>query len=128
MSSEVSNIEATKMEQAAQSDVVQFNESKIICKKCSCLILRPKQAKFIEKKIELPVVATRKDEDCVKEVLNNHLLVESIYTYENMGFSNTVEGVKYLVCAECEYGPVGCMNNNEKTSFLSLDRVIQEKE
>uniref|UniRef100_T1KW62 Uncharacterized protein n=1 Tax=Tetranychus urticae TaxID=32264 RepID=T1KW62_TETUR len=73
MCSEKSNIEAKKMEQVAQSDVVQFNKSKIICKKCSCLILRPKQAKFIEK-IELPVVTTRKDEDCVKEVLNNHLL------------------------------------------------------
>lgn len=27
--------------------------------------------------------------------------------FENVGFCNTVEGIKYLICADCEIGPLG---------------------
>lgn len=74
------------------------------------------------------MVSTTKGEESVRETLDDHLEVDDIFTYENMGFSNTVEGFKYLVCAECEYGPLGLMNSNEKKSYLSLDRIEQLKD
>ncbi|EUB63178.1 Guanine nucleotide exchange factor MSS4 [Echinococcus granulosus] len=33
--------------------------------------------------------------------------VERMTDFENVGFCNTVEGIKYLICADCEIGPLG---------------------
>ena len=82
---------------------------------------------FIIHQIYLPIVSQKKGNEEEKEKLNNYLRVDDIYTFENMGFSNTVDGMKYLVCADCEFGPIGYMNIADKRSFLSLDRVVQKE-
>ena len=30
-----------------------------------------------------------------------------MFTFENIGFSNTVGDFKYLICADCDMGPIG---------------------
>lgn len=52
-------------------------------------------------------------------------MIENMYAFENIGFSNTVGTIKYLVCADCESGPVGWhdLSNGGKACFLSWDRV-----
>ena len=52
--------------------------------------------------------------------------VEDIYSFENMGFSLTVENKKFLACPECELGPLGFHHLETKKSFLSLERAVQE--
>jgi len=73
--------------------------------------------------------------------------IDDIYAFENMGFSKDVlnassEGsgggdeqsddsaamhqrpqLKYLVCADCERGPLGVHFSKSKKSFLAVDRV-----
>ena len=40
-----------------------------------------------------------------------------MFDFDNVGFSRTVEdGVKYLVCADCEMGPIGYHNTKALTA------------
>lgn len=57
--------------------------------------------------------------------LTSHWLVVDMFHFENIGFSNTVNaGDKYLVCADCEVGPIGWSNVNNKCEYyVAADRV-----
>lgn len=57
------------------------------------------------------------------ETLASFWQVSDMYSFENIGFSNTVGDVKYLACADCEIGPVGYYNMNTKVSYVALARV-----
>lgn len=58
------------------------------------------------------------------EKLSEHWVVSDMMTFENVGFTNTVGTAKYLICADCEVGPVGWHDVTDKTKyFIALDRV-----
>lgn len=47
-----------------------------------------------------------------------------MYTFENVGFSKTVNTTKYLVCADCEIGPIGFVNLEDRNKhYIALSRV-----
>lgn len=46
-----------------------------------------------------------------------------MFTFENIGFSHTVDNYKYLICADCEMGPVGYHNITTKKCYVALERV-----
>ena len=51
-------------------------------------------------------------------------LVGDMFTFENVGFSKTVNTTKYLVCADCEIGPIGFLDIQEKNKhYVALGRV-----
>ena len=52
-------------------------------------------------------------------------LVKDMFDFDNVGFSNTVNGrEKYLICADCEVGPIGWHDTTNKTEyFVAADRV-----
>ena len=67
------------------------------------------------------------------ETLYDHWLVSDMYTFENVGFSNTVGTLKYLICADCEIGPIGwhdiAVKNEFYVSFAQIknqDWVLQQ--
>ncbi|RWS18475.1 uncharacterized protein B4U80_11263 [Leptotrombidium deliense] len=101
-----------------------MNTCEVICKRCSCLILREKQAVFADKQIDVPL--TEVTGDSQSETLNEQWCVENMYQFENMGFSNTVNDCKFLVCAECEYGPLGVHFIKLNKSYLCWQRVINK--
>ncbi len=44
--------------------------------------------------------------------------------FENVGFCNTVENIKYLCCADCEVGPIGFHDITERNQFyIAVNRV-----
>ena len=50
--------------------------------------------------------------------------VDDMFTFENVGFSKDVGDIKYLICADCEVGPLGWHDIKDKKSFLvALDRI-----
>ena len=53
-------------------------------------------------------------------------LVEDMFHFENVGFSKTVnETVKYLICADCEKGPIGWHDvGNRKEYLVAAERVL----
>lgn len=57
------------------------------------------------------------------ETLTYFWQVNDMYSFENIGFSNTIGDIKYLACADCEIGPVGYYNMNTKVSYVALARV-----
>lgn len=58
------------------------------------------------------------------DTLTAHWLVDDMYTFENVGFSKDVGKIKYLICADCEIGPIGWHNlDNKKCFYIALNRV-----
>ena len=58
------------------------------------------------------------------ETLHDFWFVDDMFTFENVGFSNTLEGKKYLVCADCEVGPIGYHDlSDAKAFYVAISRV-----
>uniref|UniRef100_A0A1B0CDC8 Guanine nucleotide exchange factor n=1 Tax=Lutzomyia longipalpis TaxID=7200 RepID=A0A1B0CDC8_LUTLO len=62
-------------------------------------------------------------DEVVAEELADFWKVDDMLTFENIGFSHTVKEIKYLVCADCEMGPVGYHDIPSKKSYVALSRV-----
>lgn len=61
------------------------------------------------------------------ETLSDFWQINGMYTFENVGFSNTVGHCKYLICADCEVGPIGYQDLNEPNfMYVALERVKHE--
>jgi guanine nucleotide exchange factor len=45
--------------------------------------------------------------------------------FENIGFSNTVDGIAYLSCADCDLGPLGYHDRAKLPQLyhIAIDRV-----
>lgn len=46
-----------------------------------------------------------------------------MFHFENVGFSKPVGNVKYLVCADCEMGPIGWHYTDSKLCYVADQRV-----
>lgn len=57
------------------------------------------------------------------ESLEDFWVVDDMFTFENIGFSNTVDQRKFLICADCDMGPVGYHNLSTKKCYIALKRV-----
>jgi hypothetical protein len=49
-----------------------------------------------------------------------------MFDFDNLGFSKTVKDVKYLICADCEIGPIGWHSLETKKSYVAVSRVKHE--
>ena len=51
-------------------------------------------------------------------------VVADKFHFENVGFTKTVNGEeKYLICADCEVGPIGWTNLTQPESYIAAERV-----
>lgn len=78
---------------------------------------------YLQKDLPLMLQDTRKEVEVQNEKLNEFYHVENMYTFENIGFTHTVDNYKYLSCADCDAGPIGYYDMNTKHSFVALSRV-----
>ena len=108
------------------------NKKKVVCNRCNSVILLANSAthRKYEPAIELPLMRQSKREivegasQFQNEKLENFWLVHDMYTFENVGFTNTVDQKKYLICADCEVGPIGFQNLEVANELLvSFSRV-----
>jgi hypothetical protein len=120
------------------------NPQTIVCSFCDDIILRPQTAILTNKPTLLPQMynvknsSTDTDNNRLSINGNDHIcdsvesfwLVYDMFTFENVGFSNTVNNqTKYLVCANCERGPIGFSPINpstrqlEKEFYVAIDRI-----
>lgn len=70
-----------------------------------------------------PTPSQPQPQEMETENLKHFWKVKDMFTFENIGFSNTVEMTKYLICADCEMGPVGYYDIRSKECFVALKRV-----
>lgn len=99
------------------------NSGKILCELCGSVILRPNTAKWTEVPdgIFLPPMK-KNDKDGVKAY--EFWSVTDMFAFENVGFCNAIENVKYLACADCEIGPIGVhFTSNKDMFYISPLRV-----
>ncbi|CAH3027971.1 unnamed protein product [Porites evermanni] len=103
------------------------NSRWIVCKFCQSKVLRPSTARYEERELFLPFMQKKEDfttENQEGETLKSHWLVPDMFAFENVGFSMTVQSIKYLACADCERGPIGWHDITDKTRFyIALERV-----
>lgn len=61
------------------------------------------------------------------ETLSDFWKIGDMFTFENVGVCNTVNNIKYLTCADCEIGPIGWHDINDKSAYyIALDRVVHK--
>lgn len=94
------------------------------CMFCPCRILRTSVAAQVERDVTLPPLPS-KEATAGKMESNAFWMVTDHFSFDNVGFSKeTPEGRKYLLCADCEKGPIGYVDvSAPKEIFLSCDRV-----
>ena len=58
------------------------------------------------------------------EAVTDCWVLKDMFDFDNVGFFNTVKTIKYLVCADCEVGPIGWHDTTVKNEFfIAVDRV-----
>ncbi|NXF95042.1 MSS4 factor, partial [Eubucco bourcierii] len=106
------------------------NLKAVLCQRCGSRVLLPGAATFARRELLLPAMRKKAtagggagDGDVVRE----HWLVRDMFSFENVGFTRDVGNVKFLVCADCEAGPIGWHCLDDKDSFyVALERVTHE--
>ncbi|GFX21405.1 guanine nucleotide exchange factor MSS4 [Trichonephila clavipes] len=100
------------------------NVKQIKCQRCPSTILVPGIATLVTHEFLLPdPEMTGKKDKTSDDSLNKYWCVDNMYAFENVGFSKTVDGVKYLICADCEIGPIGWHDLNTKLSYVSVCKI-----
>jgi len=58
------------------------------------------------------------------ESIEKFWLVVDMFTFDNVGFTKTLENIKFLICADCEIGPIGYQDlNDTKNLYVAHSRV-----
>lgn len=91
-----------------------------ICNECLCIISHQLFLPSMRKKSNLSATEASVDGD----TLTAHWFVDDMFTFENVGFTKDVGRIKYLICADCEIGPIGwhCLDD-KKCFYVAVDRV-----
>ncbi|CAN9512292.1 unnamed protein product [Ophioblennius macclurei] len=120
---------------ADRSDLVSEdgkNIKTVLCQRCGSKVLCPGMAVFAEKELFLPSMRKKTSLGSTEgsvdgDTLTAHWLVDDMFIFENVGFTNDVGRIKYLICADCEIGPIGWHCLDDKTSYyIALERVTHE--
>ncbi|KAH8237928.1 hypothetical protein KR032_008066 [Drosophila birchii] len=125
------------------------NKSNVRCQFCNSLMLKAQEGVYSKEEVsagcslfskshclhlpfcqvEVPLMMQKQErtaDSLNTEPLQDFWLVKDMMTFENIGFSNTVDGRKFLVCADCERGPVGYHDLATRYCYLALKRVVHK--
>jgi hypothetical protein len=98
------------------------NPGKLCCPKCSCVIFKPETAFLSETNQSL--VSIQNSSQGEIEVIDSFWTVKDMMAFENIGFSREAsDGRKYLICADCELGPLGFADIKESLFYIATSRV-----
>ncbi|KAH8281473.1 hypothetical protein KR054_000833 [Drosophila jambulina] len=106
------------------------NKTNVRCQYCNSLMLKAQEGIYSKEEVEVPLMMQKQDrtaDTLNTEPLQDFWLVKDMMTFENIGFSNTVDGRKFLVCADCERGPVGYHDLATRYCYLALQRVVHKE-
>ncbi|NXV38878.1 MSS4 factor, partial [Rissa tridactyla] len=106
------------------------NLKAVLCQRCGSRVLLPGAATFAHRELLLPAMRKKAAAAAAGgggDVVREHWLVRDMFSFENVGFTRDVGNVKFLVCADCEAGPIGWHCLDDKDSFyVALERVAHE--
>ncbi|KAJ2305666.1 hypothetical protein IWW55_001821, partial [Coemansia sp. RSA 2706] len=112
------------------------NSLYISCPKsgCTSIILRPTTAELVQRPQSTPLpefgapierALSLSPAELEEKQAGWFWLVHDMMDFDNIGFSKTSQGIKYLSCAECDLAPVGYHDTqSEPREYLvAVDRV-----
>ena len=123
------------------SDTVEFDRALVlgsartnslwaVCQVCKSKILQPNVGVLVEREAELPPLLKKESlNTTTQEIPVERVLefwkIKDMFHFENIGVSKTIGSTKYLLCADCEIGPVGYhLITNPQAFFLAANRVV----
>ena len=82
----------------------------------------------LDKTVDIPIMKQKKEiianNQIENEPMDEFWVLNEMFTFENIGFTNEINKIKYLICADCEIGPLGFHHVEKPNEFLvSLNRV-----
>lgn len=103
------------------------NSLTIGCPRCDSVILKGNVATRVDDIVfDLPPMTTTNvaaSSQVESEMLRRFWSVPDMFQFENVGYTNSVNGIKYLTCADCEIGPIGYQDPLTKVNYVALERV-----
>eukprot|EP00730_Choanoeca_flexa_P014737 TRINITY_DN6551_c0_g1_i4.p1 TRINITY_DN6551_c0_g1~~TRINITY_DN6551_c0_g1_i4.p1 ORF type:complete len:135 (+),score=14.20 TRINITY_DN6551_c0_g1_i4:2-406(+) len=107
------------------------NRRRIRCGICNSSILSKGVSKYARMRIALPTALQRgqnADGDTNSDDIEHFWQVTDMFAFDNVGFTKTVGNIKYLSCADCEFGPIGFhdITSNPKTYNVAHARIKYE--
>jgi hypothetical protein len=107
------------------------NKKKLRCIRCNSLILQEMTSVFKQCEQSIPIPSMKPKKDLANpsniETIDSNMfwLVDDMMKFDNVGFTNLVDKKKYLICADCEIGPIGLQPNADVTNefLVCVDRV-----
>ncbi|KAF7639882.1 hypothetical protein Mgra_00000803 [Meloidogyne graminicola] len=106
------------------------NVNQIVCICCGSIILQKITATFQSdgpsKLLPLPFQKSKHNElpiNLETEEYSKWWIVNNMFTFENVGFTHSFEGLKFLACADCEIGPIGFVCPDTNNCFVSVERL-----
>lgn len=90
------------------------------CPKCQLIIIKKQYLLETELDYDLPSIKKIQPEEAVRKFckVNNQM------DFENIGVSHSMQGKKFLCCADCELGPFGFIDDSG--IFLEVERLSQQ--
>ncbi|XP_065180134.1 guanine nucleotide exchange factor MSS4-like [Sycon ciliatum] len=101
----------------------------LICKRCGSKIVEPGVALFVDQERRLPAMEKKAGIELSAdgEALSSYFKLTDMMQFENVGFTLPHQGRKFLICADCEIGPIGVVELDSPSEFwVALDRVVAD--
>ncbi|CEP01268.1 Mss4-like protein [Plasmodiophora brassicae] len=115
---------------AMDSTEGERNPFRLSCRHCQCSIVPPGAATRSCRKItaHVPVVDDDQGARVIAEELDEHWLIAQQFDFDNVGVSRPIEasGFRYLICAECDRGPIGIKYENESHFYVFHARIATD--
>ena len=100
----------------------QKNATKLVCPKCSCTVFAPLKANLYKNPFQHTLKALKLSD--LDNIPSHIYKVKDMMEFENIGFTLAKDGIKYLICADCEVGPLGWFDPKFPGEYcIAQDRV-----
>jgi hypothetical protein len=91
---------------------------------CPSIVLKPNTGEFLADRVDSLPMSTSEDN---KTEFTGWVYVKDHFDFYNVGFSRNVNNdkEKYLVCADCERGPIGVQYLDTGKIYVAVDCLKQ---
>uniref|UniRef100_A0A915AI86 Guanine nucleotide exchange factor MSS4 n=1 Tax=Parascaris univalens TaxID=6257 RepID=A0A915AI86_PARUN len=118
---------STKNEPTDVSVLIGSNEknSKTIrCRRCQSLVFEANKATLLKgEERELREMSVGGAKGKLKEKIDLWWFTDNEFLFDTVGWQ-TVDGVKSLMCGDCEFGPFGWRTDDNKRFYIAAERML----
>ncbi|VDO15444.1 unnamed protein product [Rodentolepis nana] len=115
-----------------ESNGQNLNSDVVYCPRCPSIIYRPHTAFSTNGEFSLPIIARKSEllqngDSFPRQMETEFWTVKNMTDFENVGFCLAVDNIKYLICADCEIGPLGYHDTKSVTEGKPLFHICASR-